>query len=250
MRQTMTSLQQPDAPPAARHDGPDRPWQACVVPLVVFSALGLLEPARDGGGLAGMLGIPFRAYPLVYGLRIGATLLAVARCREPLSRWVGRPAWWPPLVGLALVVPWVVLASLQRDAGWAPAIGGRAAYDPFAADAVLPAWASLAIRGLGLVLVVPVVEELFLRGFLMRAVIREAFWTVPFGTLTLGSAAAALVYAAATHPAEGVAAVGWFAVVTGIAAATRRPSDAILAHAGTNLALGVYVVVTRRWWLL
>jgi hypothetical protein len=46
-----------------------------------------------------------------------------------------------------------------------------------------------------------------------------------------------------------VAAVGWFAVVSGIAAATRRPIDCVLAHAGTNLALGAYVVATGNWWL-
>jgi hypothetical protein len=54
----------------------------------------------------------------------------------------------------------------------------------------------------------------------------------------------------ASHPAECVAAAGWFAVVTGIAAATRRPIDTVLAHAMTNLALGAYVFMTDSWWLL
>jgi len=99
--------------------------------------------------------------------------------------------------------------------------------------------------------VVPLIEELFLRGFLMRYVIREDFWTVPFGMLTFPAAAAAcLLYAAASHPAKCVAAMGWFAVITGIAAATRRPIDTILAHLATNLALGVYVILTANWWLL
>ena len=49
---------------------------------------------------------------------------------------------------------------------------------------------------------------------------------------------------------EAVAAVGWFAVVTGIAAATRRPIDCVLAHAATNLALGAWVLVTGAWWLV
>ncbi|MFM7109449.1 MAG: hypothetical protein ACKOZU_12785, partial [Planctomycetaceae bacterium] len=43
-----------------------------------------------------------------------------------------------------------------------------------------------------------------------------------------------------------VAAAGWFAVVSGIAAATRKPIDCILAHAATNLALGIYVVRTAN----
>lgn len=99
-------------------------------------------------------------------------------------------------------------------------------------------------------LLVPIIEELFLRGFLMRFVIREDFWKVPFGTVTAAAAVACVVWAVASHPAEAVAAVGWFAVVTGIAAATRRPIDCILTHAATNLALGVYVVATGNWWLV
>jgi len=245
-------MQYPDASPTVHNEGPDRPWDACVVPFVVFSAVGLLSPTRSGDGLAGALGIPFAAYPLVYSLQIVATLLAVARLWTPIRRWLGRPTWWPPLVGLTLVVPWIVLASMQREAGWASASGGRAAFHPFAdlAAGSGGSWAFLVIRAIGLIAVVPLIEELFLRGFLMRYVIREDFWTVPFGMLTLPAVGACLFYAAASHPSECVAAVGWFAVVTGIAAATRRPIDTILAHAMTNLALGAYVLFTANWWLL
>ena len=245
-------MQYPDASPTVHNEGPDRPWDACVVPFVVFSAVGILSPTRSGDGLAGALGIPFAAYPLIYSLQIVATLLAVARSWTPIRRWLGRPTWWPPLVGLALVVPWIVLASLQREAGWASAVGGRAAFNPFADLAAGSGgfWAFSVIRAIGLIAVVPLIEELFLRGFLMRYVIREDFWTVPFGMLTFPAVGACLFYAAASHPSECVAAVGWFAVVTGIAAAARRPIDAILAHAATNLALGAYVLMTANWWLL
>ena len=221
------------------------------MPFVVFLAVGLLEPTRSGDGLAGALGIPFAAYPFLYSLRIVATLLALARSWTPLRRWLGRPTWWPPLVGLTLVVPWIVLASLQREAGWFSAFGSRAAFNPFAdcGDGVASR-AFVATRVIGLVAVVPLIEELFLRGFLMRYVINEDFWTVPFGMLTVPAIGACLFYAAASHPSECVAAAGWFAVATGIAAATRRPIDTILAHAATNLALGGYVLLTANWWLL
>jgi CAAX prenyl protease-like protein len=244
-------MQQQDASTPSHDEGPDRPWEACVVPFVVFLAVGLLEPTRSGDGLAGVLGIPFTAYPFIYSLRIVVTLLALARSWTPIRRWLGRPNWWPPLVGLALVVPWIVLASLQREAGWASALGGRAAFNPLADGGDGPAaWAFFGIRAIGLIAVVPLIEELFLRGFLMRCVIHDDFWTVPFGMLTVPAVGACLFYAAASHPSECVAAVGWFAVVTGIAAATRRPIDTILAHAATNLALGAYVLWTANWWLL
>lgn len=229
---------------ARRSDqGPDRPWLTCIGPLAVFTVAGLLE-GSPAEALAGPLG-----YPLVYGVRVAATLAMLAAVWPGLRRWVGRPTWWPPLLGVALVVPWVVLAHLQREAGWGGI--GRVGYDPFAAlGSGWQAWAFLAVRWLGLVAVVPVAEELFLRGFLLRTVIDERFWEVPFGTLTAASAAACAVYAAVTHPGEAVAAVGWFAVVSGIALATRRPIDCILAHAATNLALGMFVFATGNWWLM
>lgn len=232
--------------------GPDRPWVTCILPFIVFLTFGMLEPNPGGGGVAGLLGIPYAAYPILYSLRMAATLAILAWTWRPTWNWLGRTTWWPFLLGLLLVVPWIVLATLQRELGWASSHIDRSSFNAFEqwGPGSAAAWGFFALRALGLVVVVPIVEELFLRGFLMRYVINEDFWTVPFGKLTLASAAACLVYAVTTHPAEALAAVCWFAGVSGLAAATRRPSDAILAHAATNLALGVYVLATDNWWLV
>jgi CAAX prenyl protease-like protein len=234
--------------PAPDH-GPGRPWLSCVAPLIVYLVGGALEPSATGAGLVGSFGLGESAYPAIYGVRLAATLVVIALAWPTLGPWLGRPSWWPPLLGLALVVPWVVLAALQREAGWGGI--GRSGFDPFEQFGPDSPWgaAFLAVRFLGLVAVVPLVEELFLRGFLMRFVVREDFWTVPFGLLTPAAAGACAVYAIASHPGEAVAAVGWFAVVSGIAAATRQPIDNILAHAATNLALGIFVLCTGTWWL-
>ena len=232
--------------------GPARPFFTTVVPMVVFLVGSLFEPVPSGSGLAGSLGIPYSAYPLVYSIRLAVTLATIAACRRPLSGWLGRPAWWPPLLGLALALPWIVLAGLQRESGIGGSLGERSGFDPFShfAEGSWQAWAFLAVRFVGLVAVAPIVEELFLRGFLMRVVVHENFWSVPFGLLTVASAATCAVYAVASHPSEAVAAIGWFAIVSGIAAATRTPVDPILTHAATNLAVGIYVVATGAWWLM
>jgi CAAX prenyl protease-like protein len=217
-----------------------------------FLLLGLLEPTPSGGGIAGSLGIPYAAYPVVYAVRLAVTALLVALAWPSIRAWVGRPTWWPPFLGLALVVPWVVLAVLQREAGWAGGLHERSGFNPFTEFGAggFAVWAFLALRAFGLVAIVPLVEELFLRGFFLRFVVKERFWEVPFGLLTPAVAAACAVYAAAAHPSEAVAAVGWFAIVSGIAAATRKPIDCILAHAATNLALGAYVLASGNWWLV
>jgi len=238
----------------ASDQGPAEPWLTCVVPLIVFLVAGSLEPTAAGGGLAGTLGIPSAAYPIVYSLRLVATLVLLVRIWPNVRTWIGPPTWWPPLLGLLLVVPWVALARLQRDAGWTFGAAARAGYDPFLADHLgsepAQAWAFLGVRALGLVVIAPLVEELFVRGFLMRYVIREEFWQVPFGTLTAAAAAACGTYAVATHPGEAMAAIAWFAAVSGVAAATRNPIDCILCHAATNLALGGYVLASGEWWLV
>lgn len=244
---------------APRDEGPRRPWEVCVWPLAAFMALGALEPAAGGAGPAGWLGIPAAAYPAVYALRLAATLWLVVWQWPNIRPWLGRPSWWPPVLGLFMVVPWVVLAGLERIAGfdrWLELLGGgagcRAAFDPFRewGPGSSTALAYLAVRGLGLVVVVPLVEELFLRGFLMRYVSDEEFWRVPFGLITPAAAVACAAYAILTHPAEAVAAAVWFSTMSGVAAATRRPIDCVLAHAATNLALGAYVLATGAWWLV
>ena len=246
----MTSQPASSEPTAADH-GPARPWRACVVPMAAYLLLGLLEPAPSGGGIAGGLGIPYAAYPWIYAVRVAVTAALVAAAWPAIGSWLGRPTWWPPLLGLALAVPWVVLAAAQREAGWSGGLHERSGFNPWEQFGDGPAaWAYLAVRGLGLVAIGPLVEELFLRGFFLRFIERERFWEVPFGLLTPVAAAACVVYAAATHPAEAVAACGWFAVVSGIAAATRLPIDCVLAHAATNLALGAWVLATGAWWLV
>lgn len=221
------------------------------MPLVVFLLVGSLEPTPKASGIAGMLGIPYAAYPTIYALRLAATAVALARVWRPIRDWVGRTTWWPVPLGLLLVIPWILLVTLQREMGLLTDAMERSQFDPFTQfSSPGVAWAFLALRLVGLVVIVPIVEELFLRGFLMRFAIAEAFWTVPFGKLTLTSTAACLLYAVVAHPSEAIAAIAWFAVVSGIAAATRRPIDVILAHAATNLALGIYAVATKSWWLL
>ena len=48
-----SNLSDPAAP--APDHGPSHPWETCVWPLAAFLALGALEPAPSGGGLASPL---------------------------------------------------------------------------------------------------------------------------------------------------------------------------------------------------
>jgi CAAX prenyl protease-like protein len=130
--------------------------------------------------------------------------------------------------------------------------GTRSAFNPLEQLAATPAWAYLflAIRFMGLALVVPVIEEFFLRGFLMRYVMHANWWQIPFGqvnrtAVSLGTAVPMLM-----HPGELLAALVWFSMVTWLMVRTRNIWDCVVAHAITNLLLGIYVVTTGNWQLM
>ncbi len=96
---------------------------------------------------------------------------------------------------------------------------------------------------------VPVIEEFFLRGFLMRYVMDARWWTLPFGVasrlaLVMGTAVPVLY-----HP-EMLAALVWFSAVSYLMIKTRSIWDCVVAHGLTNLVLGIYVITSDQWHLL
>lgn len=110
---------------------------------------------------------------------------------------------------------------------------------------------TLILRSLRAIVIVPVVEELFWRGWLMRWMIRSDFEKVPLGTYALRAFwLVALLFAAEHGPywdvglMAGVVYNFWMCRV-------KRLGDLIWAHAITNGALCAYVVVTHKWefWL-
>jgi uncharacterized protein len=98
----------------------------------------------------------------------------------------------------------------------------------------------------GAVLVVPLMEELFWRSFLIRYIIDKNFDTVPMGTFTWASFLSTVILFGLEHNY----------ILAGIMAGilynlllyrTRSLAQCVLAHAVTNLALAIYVVSTGKW---
>jgi CAAX prenyl protease-like protein len=130
--------------------------------------------------------------------------------------------------------------------------GDRASFNPFEQLANRPAaiWCFLAVRFFGLAAVVPIIEEFFLRGFVMRFFMDRQWWNIPFGktdrlALVLGTAVPMMM-----HPGELLATIVWFSMVTWLMLRTRNIWDCVIAHALTNLILGIYVVTTDTWRLM
>jgi membrane protease YdiL (CAAX protease family) len=261
------------------------PWITFVLPLLVFMLVGSLEPTKpqepsgeqsaqtstgdpntsDGGSILPQ--IPYRYYPLVYTLKIAMTIVAILFVLPGYREFPLRVSPLAVVVGVIGVVVWVglcrlnvehvlgeLLASLLRPIKLDGLVnlGTRSAFNPLQELAAHPGWAwgFLAIRFVGLVAVASVIEEFFLRGFLMRFVVANHWWEVPMGTVSTAAIVVAVLVPMAVHPAEWVAAAVWFSMVTLMFVKTRNIWDCVIAHAVTNLLLGVYVVCTGEWQLM
>lgn len=109
----------------------------------------------------------------------------------------------------------------------------------------------LFLRTLRAVAIVPIIEELFWRGWLMRWVINNDFERVPLGAYSaLSFWAVALLFASEHGPYWDVGLMAgiifnWWMI------RTKSLGDLILAHAVANACLSGYVIVAGKWeyWL-
>lgn len=101
-------------------------------------------------------------------------------------------------------------------------------------------------RIFGAVLVVPIMEELFWRSFLLRYIIDSNFIAVRIGTYTLASFIIGSILFGLEH---NLILAG---IMAGVAYSlllywTKSINQCILAHAVTNLVLAIYVLQTANW---
>ena len=147
------------------------------------------------------------------------------------------------VVGVLALAIWLAPRELF---GAPPRLEG---FDPTHFPPNSPAyWGTLSFRFLRMVVVVPFLEEIFWRGFLLRYLIREDFESVPFGSFTWFSFLAVTVGFTLEHqPVDFAAAFVTGMLFNWVAIRTRSLSSCILAHAITNLLLGIYIMATRQW---
>jgi len=161
------------------------------------------------------------------------------------------------LFGLLGAVIWIGTCSLELERSLIDALGlsqdwlpARESVNPFdvyaTSDSLL---AFLAVRFSLLVICVPIAEELFLRGFVMRAVEVEDWTELPLQQIGTTGLVMGTVYGIATHPAEWIAAALWFTLITLLMVRSGKFWNCVVAHAITNLILGIYVCLYAQWHL-
>jgi uncharacterized protein len=266
------------------------PWVTFLVPFVIFLLVGSVEPAAlddkekaeiarltkqlDSDNIAerGVAeeqlkklekehshAIPYKHYPLVYTIKIALTTLAMLAVIPGYMAFRTRVHGIAWVVGAVGGVVWILLAKLQvatypmlpEMLSSLLEMGGRSGFNPLEELKDNPAWAYgfLAIRFFGLVVVVAVIEEFFLRGFLMRYVMDIDWPLIPFGVVNRLGLATVILFPIVYHP-ERLAAAAWFTMVTWLMLRTKSIWDCVIAHAVTNLLMGLWVVYSGDWWMM
>lgn len=215
---------------------PPAEWQAMlpyVAPILIFGVMTTVEASS-----------PPEWFIALYALKIGLVVAALAIWRAPLLEMSWSAAAVPGSVAIGLVAfaVWIGIDQLIPYAHF----GDRTAFDPSVIGSPEGRAAFLALRFAGLVAVVPVMEEIFWRSFVLRYFTSGGFPLAPIGVFSTLALAAMTIGSALAHPEWLVAAITSVMYAFWIRR-TRSVSAVIVAHAVTNAALGAYVVMTGRW---
>lgn len=151
-------------------------------------------------------------------------------------------AW---VFGLLIITIWISLEFLNK--------GNTSGYDPSAFTG-FAFYGIILIKILGMTIVAPVIEELFMRSFLIRFLINPDIEKVKIGTFTIFSFIATTLIFGFLH---GSSLTGSRLVVGLISGAMfnlwlyyrKDIFSCIQCHASANLFLALYVLITQNWLL-
>lgn len=205
------------------------PFAVFMLWLAVDKVVPLANPAkellRDAVLLAAILGFSRRVLPRSAPHWVASVLLGIGVC----GLWIAPDT---------LIPGWRTHWLFQNS------ITGRVTTS-IAPASLTPLM--LMLRSVRAALLVPILEELFWRGWLPRWIQDSRIDRVPLGQYTpLAFWATAVLFAAEHGPFWEVG------LLTGIIynwwmRRTRSLGDLVLVHAVTNLSLSVFVIATRNW---
>ena len=195
-------------------------------------------------------------YPLAYAAVVG--IVGIVTCWLLRGRRIVVPHWRVAEavgVGLVGIAIWIGLSELRLEESvmnylpdWLRP-GKRSSFDPFQELATpVSAWSFIAVRLIGLSVLVPVAEELFWRGFLLRWIISEDWQGVPVGKYQTTSFLVVTILFTLAHP-EWLAAACYCVLLNGLLYWKRDLWLCIVAHGVSNLVLGIYILSTNAWGL-
>ena len=208
-----------------------------IISMILFIGLNVVEGK-----------LPTNLYPFAYIAKIAIVMLVLGLTAKswkpelPASRKAITTGAIFGIVGIAL---WIGIEKIPY-----PHIGSRSSFNPFTAipdDSLRMLW--ITTRFIGLAAVVPLIEELFWRGFLVRYIDNmDDYRKVIAGNHSLVATGVVTAAFTSIHP-EWLAAVVYALLTDQLLRRTKSVGACVVMHAVTNLLLGIYVVVTHSWHL-
>ena len=203
-----------------------KPWLPYVAPMGIYMAFLLVQtnanllwvyPAKTIA-VAAALWFFRKDYE---ELRPNFSILAVVVGLVAIAIWIGIDSFYPKFTQATPFDPTTIAAAAQRNV-------------------------FLAFRVIGAVIVVPLMEELFWRAFLIRWLIHENFKGVPVGAFTWLSFAVTVGLFGAEHT-EWLAGLICGALYNGLYYKRKDVFSCVVAHAVSNAALAVWVLSRGDW---
>ena len=203
------------------------------IPMVAFGLLTLAEGY-----------VPAAWFPIAYMFKALIVTACLLIWRRPLAEIKPDRRLVLPsiLLGIGVFAAWIAIDKFVDY----PHLGTRTAYDPTQLHGTWLYGSFLTVRFFGLAIMVPVMEEIFWRSFLLRYLTRTDFHRLPVGTFSASALGIMVAASAISHPEWLVAIMASLSYAFWIRR-SRSLFAAILAHAVTNGALGAYVLTTHEW---
>lgn len=215
-------------------------------------------PPRSSDALPYVL--PFALYMAVLALQTperlawlypAKTLVVAGALAFFWQRYTELKVGWSALavvVGVVAIVIWIALdplyPGLSRLMGSQPSLP----FDPYQIANDVSRTTFLSFRVVGAVLVVPLMEELFWRGFLIRWLVKDDFKSVPVGAFTPFSFWVTVALFGAEHE-QWLAGLICGALYNGLLYRTKSLFACVVAHATSNALLAAWVLAHGEWQL-
>jgi uncharacterized protein len=263
----MTAPAQPAALDSEPTPPPKRAWLrddiAYILPMAAF-----LTFTWAGGNWKSF-------YPISYVAKVIITAILLVICWRHYTKISWRYWWLGVIVGVIGIVQWVPMQLWlqdhvaffaprhtcvthpdisQKGPGQCPICKAELVpdvFNPFAPGkfpSPTIAWAFVAVRIIGAVLVVPVMEELFWRDFLWRQIIApNDFKLARVGEFEWTAFLIIPLVFAAVHGNWWLTSIVWALMIGALLVYTKSLGACIIAHATTNLLLAAYVLKWKDW---
>lgn len=202
-----------------------------IVPFAIFIGISLIGSQIEGG--------TYFSYPI----KTVAVAIALFIYRKNYAElYQGIPV---KSILIAFIIGIIVFIIWILPEGLYPTLG-ESQFNPYVFEN--KSWIILLIifRLIGAVLVVPIFEELFWRSFLIRWIIKPDFKNVAIGKFTWLSFVLIVIFFGLEHH-QWLAGLAAGAIYNGLLYQQKNLWSCIIAHAVTNLALGIYVLITEQW---